>query len=344
MSSNPDTPQRVPGLWFSDGNIVIQAGKSQYRVFHGILAARSEIFRDMLAIPQPERDVAELVDGCPLVQLPDDESDATAFLNAIYNPGSFPSFPNAVDINAVLGCLLLARKYEVDDIRRRALSHLSSGHPTTLSGTQRLAASDASLFEKCSYTRTASEPPPEMTLIRIISVARIVSADWILPYAFYRFASQSESITGAMVLLATSGSKSSPSSVETEVSCRGIDTMTHAIVSGVLNAFWDPIQVPNCADRFRCLEGRNRLASFAQHKMKKSVKVTDLAFFPSSLLDGPAVTASGVVCRQCADALKAARGVALAKFWTDLPGFFGLAEWAELEVMKAEAIGSNIYC
>ena len=28
-------------LWFSDGNIVLQAGTSQFKVFHGILDARS---------------------------------------------------------------------------------------------------------------------------------------------------------------------------------------------------------------------------------------------------------------------------------------------------------------
>lgn len=82
-SGNPG-PQRIQELWFSDGNIVIQAGNSQYRVYRGILAARSPVFQDMFSFPQPPD--SELVEGCPLIRLPDLDVEVTPFLRAIFEP------------------------------------------------------------------------------------------------------------------------------------------------------------------------------------------------------------------------------------------------------------------
>ncbi|KAJ7700677.1 hypothetical protein B0H17DRAFT_882729, partial [Mycena rosella] len=77
-------PHRVEELWFEDGNLVLQAGNSQFRLHRSILAARSPVFQDMLSFPQPPE--SELVEGCPLVRLPDAESEVTVFLKAIFIP------------------------------------------------------------------------------------------------------------------------------------------------------------------------------------------------------------------------------------------------------------------
>lgn len=82
------SPHRVQELWFDDGNLVIQAGNSQYRVFRGILAARSPVFQDMLSFPQPPD--SELVEGCPVVFLPDSSMEVGAFLRAIFEPECVP--------------------------------------------------------------------------------------------------------------------------------------------------------------------------------------------------------------------------------------------------------------
>jgi hypothetical protein len=77
INTDPSEARRVRDLWFEDGNIIIQAGNSQFRLYRGILSARSPVFHDMLAIPQPPD--CELVDGCPIVRLPDPESQVTPF-------------------------------------------------------------------------------------------------------------------------------------------------------------------------------------------------------------------------------------------------------------------------
>ena len=63
--STPVTYTREADLWYDDGDIVIQAETTQFRVSKGVLASFSDIFKDMFSIPQPPSD-KEVVDGCPV--------------------------------------------------------------------------------------------------------------------------------------------------------------------------------------------------------------------------------------------------------------------------------------
>jgi hypothetical protein len=75
--------ERVDSLWFPDGNLVLSAHGVLFRVFKGILAARSPVFADMLAFPQPED--AETLDGCPVLHLDDSAADTMYFLKALFD-------------------------------------------------------------------------------------------------------------------------------------------------------------------------------------------------------------------------------------------------------------------
>ena len=78
----PFLPERGD-IWFEDGNVVLQAQSTQFRVHRGVLSANSAIFADLFTIPQPASE--ELVDGCPVVQLSDSAEDLCHILEAIYN-------------------------------------------------------------------------------------------------------------------------------------------------------------------------------------------------------------------------------------------------------------------
>ena len=69
--------------WFQDGNIILEAGLTQFKVYRGILALNSDIFRDMFAVSQPVEQ--ESVDGCPIVHLSDSPDDVRYVLNALCN-------------------------------------------------------------------------------------------------------------------------------------------------------------------------------------------------------------------------------------------------------------------
>ena len=81
--STPVTYTRESDLWYDDGNIVIQAETTQFRVFKGVLASLSDIFKDMFLIPQPSSD-EEVIDGCPVLRVYDSARDWTYILRAIF--------------------------------------------------------------------------------------------------------------------------------------------------------------------------------------------------------------------------------------------------------------------
>jgi hypothetical protein len=116
----PAEPERVQTLWFEDGNLIIKARLSLFRVYRGILAAQSVVFKDMLSFPQPSE--SETVEGCPVVVLQDSAEDALVFFRAIFDSG-FVAFrvpmqkltashkASSCRIPHQLACLLLSESF-----------------------------------------------------------------------------------------------------------------------------------------------------------------------------------------------------------------------------------------
>lgn len=80
-----NSPQvyRIPGLWFDDGNIVIQAQSSQYRLYRYLLSRKSPVLAEILA--RTDHAKVDCGNGCNLdfVELDDEEEDLTCFLRAL---------------------------------------------------------------------------------------------------------------------------------------------------------------------------------------------------------------------------------------------------------------------
>ncbi|KAJ7611824.1 hypothetical protein FB45DRAFT_803914 [Roridomyces roridus] len=168
-----NTPHRAPELWFEDGNLVIQAENSHFRVHRGILAACSPVFQDMLSFPQPPD--SELVEGCPIVRLQDSAEEVAVFLKALFKPNYFMPFPAQTEYAIIRGCLRLGNKYGVVHLRIRALVHFSSRYRTSL------ADWDAARYSPTDYTDPGKIPrvlseivswPISLLVADIISVVR----------------------------------------------------------------------------------------------------------------------------------------------------------------------------
>ncbi|KAK7008227.1 BTB domain-containing protein [Favolaschia claudopus] len=135
MSSPPAKRQRAENApitrsdtWFSDGSVVLQANNTQFRVHWGVLALHSSVFSDMQGLPQPPDQPS--VQGCPVVELQDDEEDVKFLLQALYTPTFLGqqkmSFP------AVAALVRLGRKYEFKDLYDAAVGRLTARFPMTL--------------------------------------------------------------------------------------------------------------------------------------------------------------------------------------------------------------------
>jgi hypothetical protein len=69
-------------VWFADGNLVIQAESTQFRVHGSVLSMHSSVLKDCFEIPQPTEQ--ETVEGCPLVHMPDYAADLELVFPILY--------------------------------------------------------------------------------------------------------------------------------------------------------------------------------------------------------------------------------------------------------------------
>ena len=80
-------PTPHPDFWLYDGSIILSVESCLFRVHQTILASHSEIFADLFTVPQPDEQGEEMIEGCRVVYLSDDdENDFVDLLKAIYRP------------------------------------------------------------------------------------------------------------------------------------------------------------------------------------------------------------------------------------------------------------------
>lgn len=148
VPSDDATYIRHTSLWFVDGSVILQAEKTLFRVHMSQLSRHSIFFRDLFSLPQPPHVTADpprqpishfptsdqqYMEGCPVLELQDSAEDFAHLLTALYDG---PTFGNndREDYRVVAGLLRLATKYLIDNLRMRALNHLSVAWPSTLKG------------------------------------------------------------------------------------------------------------------------------------------------------------------------------------------------------------------
>lgn len=87
--------ERDAEFWYSDGNIILVARDVEFRVFKGILAEHSPVFRDMFSLPQPPPTASPGAsaedDTCPVVYLSDSPEDLRHVLR-VYMPKGGPRY------------------------------------------------------------------------------------------------------------------------------------------------------------------------------------------------------------------------------------------------------------
>ncbi|KAI0742372.1 hypothetical protein C8Q80DRAFT_1258645 [Daedaleopsis nitida] len=117
-------------FWFSDGSLVLVAGTSAFKIYHGVLASQSAVFADMLSLPRSSTDPS--INGCPILELLDSPEDLRYLLQVLFpppmmSPGGTSSFPR---VSAVVR---LSHKYQMDALLRQGIDILTGYYTTTYS-------------------------------------------------------------------------------------------------------------------------------------------------------------------------------------------------------------------
>jgi len=167
--------------WFDDGNIILEAELTQFKVYRGILSANSEVFRDMFAIAQAGGNGEVEVEGCPVVHLQDKAADLRHVLEVLHDskirgPGSYLD-KKPMPLSMVAAFLRLGRKYGIDHLREEALARLLADFPSTLRG-----------YDDCQgigWPRAIEMDLEKGAHITVVNLARENDVRSILPFALY---------------------------------------------------------------------------------------------------------------------------------------------------------------
>ena len=73
--------KRDDEFWLEDGNVILVAGDTAFRVYRGLLESQSTVFQDMFASSSAIPD--ESYRECPIVHLTDDPEDLRDFLRVL---------------------------------------------------------------------------------------------------------------------------------------------------------------------------------------------------------------------------------------------------------------------
>ncbi|KAL1938143.1 hypothetical protein VTO73DRAFT_11972 [Trametes versicolor] len=130
--ANEPPRKRDAEFWYDDGNIILVARDVEFRVFKGILAEYSPVFKDMCSLPQPRQEASTSGDSlCPVVHVSDSPEDLRHVLRVYmpktdarhtYSPFSLddPSF------NAISATIRLGHKYQISRLVDHSLAYLKN--------------------------------------------------------------------------------------------------------------------------------------------------------------------------------------------------------------------------
>ena len=106
-------PPSVPlGLDMPDATIMVRSSdQANFRVHKSVLAMSSPFFKDLLSLPQPSD--GELLDGLPVVELPEDAGLLNTLISLLYP--ITPVIPKSYQ--KVFALLAVCQKYEMESVQ-----------------------------------------------------------------------------------------------------------------------------------------------------------------------------------------------------------------------------------
>ena len=81
----PPQPKKDEEFWFDDGNIIVVAGDTAFKLYKGVLSSVSPVFKDLFSMPQPDN--PETMDDCLVVRLNDSATELRHFFRVATKPG-----------------------------------------------------------------------------------------------------------------------------------------------------------------------------------------------------------------------------------------------------------------
>lgn len=295
-------------IWFTDGNIILEAEGTQFRVHRGVLANQSSVFGNMFDVPAPPDEPT--VDGCPVVQISDSARDVEHLLNVLYNWVNYSANPLPVPILRAM--LRLGHKYDFGQFRKEAISRLEYEF-----------ASDMKTFLERQDEYVEIEVTEDSQVLDLLTLARESKLHAVLPSLYLdisRLNSVEEIFDGIQrqdkslyhlpqedkLILAVGAAKMRAA-------------RTHYTLQWLKSV---PYQA--CSSTRQCSRSaKNMFFDLSADP------VLDDCDADQGLMDWDASWTENL-CKHCDQAARREHNEGRFKFWENLPSYFGLPPWKEL--------------
>ncbi|KAK7027751.1 hypothetical protein R3P38DRAFT_2623574 [Favolaschia claudopus] len=332
--TSPDSAglKRAEDLWFADCGLIIRAENTLFRVSRDFLAIQSPVFADMLSLPPPLP--SHLLDGCPFVRLPDPADHIARFLKAMIYPNFFERYPAPTSFETLDAVLRMSHKYDVEWLRKRAVVHLSTAFPTTLSDYETVTTS--------SWVESLAENGGAAYL-HLLTLARDLLIHWILPMVL-ACPTHFDAFLGPKRGVKYQNFRKShcPKALLPKIRLvRGVTPQMALLIERNTTVLClqpnQGIPVDSCLSPAGCASAQMRCLEDAQSVFIASARRRNPERMPLTVWqmeDWEGYQS----CNLCLDHMKNVHQAARQSFWDGLPKMFGLVAWSELETMKAEAL------
>ncbi|GJJ09974.1 hypothetical protein Clacol_004199 [Clathrus columnatus] len=323
MAENDDW-KRHAELYMSDGTIVLLAESTLFRVYAGLLATQSLVFKGLTESSQHLPDDAESYDGCPLVKLQDDNPEEVAyFLKATM--GDQPvSYPMASAI------LRLSSKYMVQSLRRQAIKHFCRIIPQSYNEIGKKESP-----EKIFGSDRLGWPHP----FQLLSLVRECQLKIFLPWRYYAVCARGfDKIVRGETMF--NGKEIRLDESDTCIALLGwnsLCTTTRKIrIDAILSSAKD-CQGGSCNNAMR-LAWMKRAALYvgseALHQWEMFTYLAQGEFSSPNEVAKDFVIRYGRPCHGCTKAWLRKEECARAAIWSKLPSIFDLPDWEMLKLQE----------
>ncbi|EIW56954.1 uncharacterized protein TRAVEDRAFT_49766 [Trametes versicolor FP-101664 SS1] len=304
LRANIDDFIRDEKFWLDDGTIILVASGIGFRVYKGILASHSSVFRDMFTAGNADI----LADAtCPVVHLSDSAEDLRPFLRAILPlEASFHLHERSsvqVSREEAIGVARLAHKYQADELQAQALTCLKSYY----------APSHYSSWAKKGLQEDIHFLPsfrPDYA-IGVVALARLTDTLEMLPLAFYDCARLGDNVREGWKR--KDGTVETLSDADLQRCFDGAAAMRRRAAAAAAKVF---------APTPRCDEGCTSQGRI--HDMYDRVTEYGLLDEPLEPWASTIESAAQGVCETCMEQLLDRADMHRRELWWELPSFFGL--------------------